>query len=202
MITKPALTQTPIAPLIANRWSGRAFDAQRDLAHSDLIALLEAARWAPSCYGEQPWRFIVWQKSIDHEKWQLAFNCLANANQVWAETAPLLMLCCAHRIFSHNASPNRWSEYDSGAASENLCLQATHLGLMAHQMGGFDADAIRTSFSIPDDYMPMAMLVVGYPAPAETLGEESLVQRELAARIRRPLDSTFFAGTWGQGIQS
>ena len=122
---KPAITSMPIHELLASRWSGRAFDAAKPVDHDQIITLLEAARWAPSCYGDQPWRFLVWNKGADAEAWQQAFGCLAPGNQAWVKDAPLLLLTTADTLFNHNGQPNRWGQHDTGAAAENLCLQET-----------------------------------------------------------------------------
>ena len=196
---KPAITQVPINVTIANRWSGRAYDASKQVSHEQIIALLEAARWAPSCFGDEPWRFIVWDKNADASAWQLAFECLVPGNQSWVKAAPVLMLVCADTLFGHNQTPNRWGQYDTGAAAENLCLQASHMGLMAHQMGGFNADKAREQFAIPAQYMPMAMLCVGYAADIATVTGEALT-REMAERKRKPLGELFFADSWGKSI--
>jgi nitroreductase len=194
---KPALTQVPIHELIAGRWSGRAYDPARTVTRAQLIALLEAARWAPSCYGDQPWRFIVWDKHADPAGWQAGFDCLAPGNQGWVKDAPLLLLTAADSLFNHNGTPNRWAQYDTGAAAENLCLQAEALGLMAHQMGGFDPDKARTAFGVPEQYALMAMVAVGYPADIDTLSPEAS-ERETASRKRRELGELFFSGEWGK----
>ncbi|MGB7815876.1 MAG: nitroreductase family protein [Methylotenera sp.] len=198
---KPAITQVPINETIANRWSGRAYDASKQISHEQIITLLEAARWAPSCYGDQPWRFIVWDKNTDAQAWQRAFDCLVPGNQSWVKDAPVLMLVCADSLFGHNQRPNRWAQYDTGAAAENLCLQAGSLGLMAHQMGGFDADKAREDFAIPAQYTLMAMLCVGYPADIATVTGEALT-RETAERKRKPLGELFFTETWNQPIKT
>lgn len=194
---KPAITQVPIDDTLANRWSGRAYDPNKTISDKDVIALLEAARWAPSCYGDQPWRFIVWNKATDPEGWQKAFDCLAPGNQGWAKNAPVLLLAAADSIFNHNGSPNRWGQYDTGAASENLCLQAASMGLMAHQMGGFDVNKTREAFNVPEQFALMAMITVGYPADISTVEGEAL-EREKTPRSRRPLGELFFKGSWGK----
>lgn len=196
---KPAITQVPINETIANRWSGRAYDASQAVSHEQIITLLEAARWAPSCFGDQPWRFIVWNKNTDAHVWQQAFDCLAPSNQTWVKDAPILMLVCADTLFNHNLQDNRWAQYDTGAAAENLCLQANSMGLMAHQMGGFVADKAREVFAIPAQYTPMAMVSVGFAADVTTL-EGEILARETVARSRRPLNELFFAGSWGKSI--
>jgi nitroreductase len=196
---KPAITQVPIAELIANRWSPRAFDANKPVSHEQIIALLEAARWAPSCFGDQPWRFLVWNKHTDESAWQQAFDCLAPSNQTWVKASPILMLSCADTLFNHNQQPNRWAQHDTGAAAENLCLQASGMGLAAHQMGGFNADLAREKFNIPAQYTPMTMLAVGYAGDANILPDD-LKTRELAERKRKPIGELFFAGTWGNSV--
>lgn len=196
---KPAITQVAIDTTIANRWSGRAYDDKKAVTAEQVIALLEAARWAPSCYGDQPWRFIVWNKNTDAEAWQQAFDCIAPSNQAWVKDAPVLLLACADTLFNHNQQPNRWAQYDTGAAVENLCLQATSMGLMAHQMGGFNPDTARAAFNIPEQYTLMAMVSVGYPADIASL-EGDVLSREIAERKRRPLNELFFANGWNQPI--
>jgi nitroreductase len=196
---KPAITQVPINETIANRWSGRAYDASKQVSHEQIIALLEAARWAPSCFGDEPWRFIVWDKNADASAWQLGFECLVPGNQGWVKDSPMLMLVCADTLFGHNQTPNRWGQYDTGAAAENLCLQASHMGLMAHQMGGFNADKARELFVIPAQYTPMVMICVGYAADIAMVTGEALT-REMAERKRKPLGELFFADSWGKSI--
>ena len=200
MLEKPAVTQVAIADLIARRWSPRAIDPDQPVSREQILALLEAARWAPSCFGDQPWRYLLWDRFRDAAAWQQAFECLAEGNQGWVKNAPLLLLSIATPNFGHNNKPNRWAQYDTGAASENLCLQATALGLVAHQMGGFDPEQAITRFNIPADHVCMAMIAVGHPASAEAL-PEPLRERELAARERKPLTEIAFEGGWNQSIQ-
>lgn len=196
---KPAITQVAIDKTIAERWSGRAYDGLKPITHEQTIALLEAARWAPSCMGDQPWRMLVWNKAVDAEGWQDAFDCLGEGNQSWVKNAPWLGLICADTLFTKNGQPNRWAEYDTGAAALNLCLQATSMGLSAHQLGGFDADKARAAFSIPEQFTLMAMISVGYLADIETVTGDLLV-RETAARSRRDLGALFFDGAWQKPI--
>ena len=197
---KLAITSVPTQETIAKRWSGRAYDATKPVSHEQIIALLEAARWAPSCFGDQPWRFLVWNKHTDEKAWQHAFDCLAPSNQTWVKHAPILMLTCADTLFGHNQQPNRWAQHDTGAAAENLCLQASHMGLCAHQMGGFNADLAREKFVIPAQFTPMAMIAIGYEGDANMLPDDLKV-RELAERKRKPLGELFFSGAWNQPIK-
>jgi len=196
---KPAITQQPIHEVIANRWSGRAYDAGKPVTNEQVLSLLEAARWAPSCFGDEPWRYVVCNKGDNMQAWQAAFDCLVPGNQGWAVNAPVLLLICADTLFRHNDKPNKWAAYDTGAATENLCLQATALGLMAHQMGGFDADKARQVFNVPERFQILAMVTVGHQAPIESVTGEAK-ERELAARSRKPLGELFFNGAWDNAI--
>lgn len=195
MIEKPAITSQKINPVIAERWSGRAYDPAMPVNDEDVIALCEAARWAPSCFGDEPWRYIVWNKHSDESSWQKALNCLVPGNAQWAKNAPVLVLAASVKAFSHNDQNNRWRGYDTGAASISLCLQASTMGLMSHQMGGFDSAKVRANFAVPEDIELWAMIAIGHPAALDTLNEEQL-QRELKARERRPLSEQFFSNTW------
>jgi len=199
MIEKRAETEVPINELLANRWSGRAFDVTRDISQDQFMGLFEAIRWSPSCYGDQPWRYIVCGKATNKDSWQMAFECLAEGNQTWAQHAPVLLLAIADTVLSQNGKPNRWGQYDTGAASMSLCVQATELGLMVHQMGGFNADKAKELFEIPEQYIPMAMIAIGYQLAMEEIPEEQK-ERELAERARRPLLDSIFDGKWGLGF--
>ena len=190
---KTATTDAPIHDLIARRWSARAIDPSRPVTRSQLLALLEAARWAPSCFNEQPWRYLLFDGSDELAR-ERAWDCLLDGNS-WAREAPVLLLSVARESFTRNAKPNRHAQHDVGLATENLVLQATHLGLATHQMAGFDADRARREFDIPDGFTPMAMIAVGHPASPDVLPED-LRERELAPRTRLPLSEVVFSGGW------
>lgn len=193
MKKKRAETDAPVNDLIAARWSPRAMDAERPVTSAQIHSLLEAARWAPSCFNEQPWRFLVFDGS-DPGARQRARDCLADGN-AWARKAPLLLLSVARDSFARNDKPNRHAQHDVGLATENLVLQAGDLSLATHQMAGFDADRARAEFGIPPGFTPMAMIAVGHPGDPEAL-EEALREREVAPRSRRPLAEVAFRGTW------
>jgi nitroreductase len=198
-LKKPAQTSRPIHDLLARRWSTRAFDTAKPVTREQLITLLEAGRWAPSCNGDEPWRYLVWDRARDPDGFQKAFDCLSDNNRKWVKNVPLLMLSCAGANFAATGKPNRWTQHDTGAASLSIALQADVLGLAAHQMGGFDAEKARAAFGIPAEYMPMAMIAVGYQAAPDVLDEETK-KKELAPRARKPLAERFFEGGWGKGV--
>lgn len=161
--------------------------------------LFEAARWAPSSNNEQPWRFIFANK--DHElEWNRLLSCLVEANRKWAYHAPVLILSVASLNFEEDATPNRHAFHDTGMAVENLVLQATALGLSAHQMAGFDVEKARADLKIPSGYEPVAMIAVGYPGDLASLSDR-LRERELRPRSRRPLSDWTFAGQWGNPLR-
>lgn len=195
MLNKPAQTQAAIHDLIKQRWSPRAFDPEKPVSDNDLLALLEAARWAPSSYNDQPWRFLVFNKTADSTTWEQALSTLVAKNQQWAKNAPVLILAVAMHNFGHNGLPNRCAQYDTGSASVSLCLQAAALGLVSHQMGGFDGAKARTLFKLPEDCQPMAMIAIGYQAETELLADE-FKDAETAPRTRAAIGERFFAGVW------
>ena len=199
MLEKPAQTSRPVHDLFVRRWSTRAFDPAKPVSREHLISLLEAGRWAPSCNGDEPWRYLIWDRGRDPGGFQKAFDCLSENNRKWVKNVPLLMLSCAGSNFAATGKPNRWTQHDTGAASVSMALQATALGLAYHQMGGFDAEKARAAFDIPAEYTPMAMIAVGYQAAPEVLDEETK-KKELVARARKPLAEKFFEGGWGKGI--
>ncbi len=186
--------ESDIHPLLAQRWSPRAFDPARAVEHEKLLCCLEAARWAPSCFGDEPWRFLVCVREQEQDAWQRLLDCLAPKNREWAQHAPVLMLACAARTYRRGGD-NRWGQYDTGQAAISLCLQAGALGLATHQMGGFDIDAARAAFHIPDDFTPMAAIALGYQGDA-TMLDDDLQAVETGPRQRRPLGDCFFAGDW------
>jgi nitroreductase len=201
MLDKPAQTSKPIHELLARRWSPRAFDPKRPVSREQLKVLLEAGRWAPSCNGDEPWRYLIWDRGRDPEGWQKAFDCLSDNNKKWVKNVPLLMLSCAGSIFQATGKPNRWTQHDTGAASVSMALQAVALGLIVHQMGGWDVDKARAAFDIPADYTPMAMIAVGYQAEPDTIDDPEVKKKELAPRARKPLAERFFEGGWGKPYQ-
>ena len=195
---KPADAQHPIHDLFKRRWSPRAFSDQ-PVESEKLHMLFEAARWAPSSNNEQPWRFIVAIK--DNETgWTRLLACLVEGNRKWAYCAPVLILSVASLNFQDDSTPNRHAFHDTGMAVENLVLQATALGLVAHQMAGFDVEKARADLKIPSDYEPVAIIAVGYPGDLASLTDR-LRERELQPRSRQPISEWTFSGQWGMPLR-
>jgi nitroreductase len=185
----------PIEAALAARWSPRSYE-ERAVPAAALAQCLEAARWAASCFNDQPWNFLVCRKDADAEGHARLLGCLSANNQGWAGRAPVLMLGVARMQFAHNGNPNRHAAYDLGQATANLAAQAAALGLQAHQMAGFDATAARSAFAIPEGFDPLVAITLGYPGPAAAL-PEALATREAAPRARKPQGEFTHLGAWG-----
>lgn len=195
MSQKSASTDHPIHPLLAERWSPYAFD-DRPVPAADLCSLFEAARWAPSSYNEQPWRYIVATKD-DPEQFQRLLSCLLEGNQLWAKSVPVLALGVVSLKFAHNAKDNRAAVHDLGLAAGNLVLEAISRGLFVHQMIGILPEKAREVYAIPDGFEAWTGLAVGYKAdPANLPGP--LKERDLTPRQRKPLHQFVFSGSWGE----
>src|SRR5580704_6114199 len=191
---KHKISEFPIHPFITARRSTRAF-AATSVEPETLASLMEAARWAPSCMNEQPWRFIVATKA-NKSDFDRLLNCLLEFNVQWAQHAPVLLLSVAKLTFESTGELNRHAFHDVGQAIANLTFQATVSGLLVHQIAGFDVEKARREFSIPQDYEPVAAAAVGYPGNSAELPEK-LREKEATPRKRKPLTSFVFEGGWG-----
>jgi len=192
-VEKQADTAYPINELLQRRWSPRAF-SDKMVETDKLRSLFEAARWAPSSNNEQPWSFIIATKD-DENTYRRLFECLKEGNKKWAFRAPVLMLSVARLNFEDEGTPNRHAFHDTGLAVFSLVVQATALGLMVHQMAGFDVEKARTELKIPDGHEPVAMIAVGYPGDPDILPDR-LKQRELLPRERKPIAEFVFSAEW------
>jgi nitroreductase len=191
---KQAPADPKIVPVILHRWSPRSF-ADRDVSAEDLKTIFEAVRWTASSYNEQPWRYFVGHRGS--ETYQKIFQSLGEFNQAWARSAPVLILNVARTTFSHNNAPNAVALYDLGASAATLCYQAIALGIYTHQMAGYDRDAARKLFGVPDDYIFGAVTAMGYLGEPSALPNEQMVSQEVAPRSRKPL-SEFVLSGWGE----
>lgn len=193
---KPATVRYPVTDLILQRWSPRAFE-ETPLSDDELGSILEAGRWAASCFNDQPWRFLVGRKGHG-TAWQQIYDALVPGNQVWCVRAPVLMVSVAVPAFRHNGAANRHSQHDVGMASAQMAIQAQSMGLALHFMAGFDRAKIRASFGIPDECEPMAAIAAGRPAAANVLPPD-VRAKELAERQRLGLEAIAFA-RWGEPL--
>lgn len=192
---KPAPVDHLVNELLRERWSPRAF-SDKPVPAEVLRSLFEAARWAPSSSNEQPWAFLVATRD-DPDSHAKMLGTLVEFNQTWARHAPVLVIAVSELAFARNGHPNRNAFYDTGAAVAHLSTEATARGLFVHQMAGFDPHKAIKLFSIPTGWEPIAAFVIGYPGDPQSL-PESLRERELAPRTRKPLSEFVMSGSWGR----
>jgi hypothetical protein len=190
---KPALTDLTLHPIIANRWSPRAFE-NRNIDHNVLERILEAARWAPSSRNDQPWRFIVGHKG--DETWDKIFSTLVDFNKKWAKLAPVLILSVGHKISAKTGKFNSVWQYDLGQSVAYLTFQAMHEGIWVHQMGGLDTAEAGKIFNVPEDFEVFTAIALGYKAEPEVL-EENFITMEKSKRSRLTPEKLFFNGEFG-----
>lgn len=176
--------ESDVLDLIKSRRSRRAF-SEKAIESEKIKSLFEAARWAPSSLNEQPWIYIYATKG--QELWKRIFDSLNEGNKIWARDAQLLIVSFCKKNFSRNGAPNGAAKYDVGAANAFLSLQATHLGLNTHQMGGFDHQLLRKNLNVPDDFEEGVIIAVGYSGEVEQLPSH-LQQRETSPRMRNVQD--------------
>lgn len=196
-MNKEAITRHPINKAARIRWSPRAF-LDTPVEKEKLISLLEAARWAASGGNVQPWRFII--GSRPDATWNKIFDALAPGNQEWNEKVPVLLVAVGAKISPFDGEISPVFQYDTGQAISSLALEAMHQGLHVHQMGGFSIEKIHTAFEIPDDFLAIAVIAVGYIGDPETLSAK-LKERELQPRVRKPLEEIVFSDKFGKSAE-
>ncbi len=160
------LPQNKISPIFVDRWSPRSMTGEI-INDETLMSLFEAARWAPSSYNNQPWRFLYAKK--DTSSWNVFFNLLLEGNKVWAKDAAVLVVVISRKNFKHNEKPSITHQFDAGAAWENLALEASTRGIVTHGMQGFDYEKAREQLRIPSNFNIMAMIAIGIKGPRENL---------------------------------
>lgn len=186
----------PIDPIFINRWSPRAMSGEV-ITDQELMTLFEAARWAPSSYNNQPWRFLYAKR--DTKFWNLFFDLLVPSNQSWAKNAGALVVIISRDTFSYNNKPSRTSAFDTGSAWENLALQGSLMNLVIHGMEGFDYDKAKQALNIPAGYTVQAMFAIGRPGELKNLPKD-LQERETLSD-RNPIDSFVAEGTFNENIK-
>lgn len=178
-----------ISPLILNRWSPRAMSGEV-LTDEEFMPLFEAARWAPSSFNNQHWRFVYAKK--DTKYWNDFFDLLGEWNQGWCKNAALLVIVISKKTFDMNGNPARTHSFDTGAAGENLALEGLGRGLVVHGMEGFDYDKAKKLLGLTEEYHIEAMVAIGKPGKWENLDEQ---YRNIEnPSDRRPLSEIVFEG--------
>jgi len=179
----------PICPVFAHRWAPRSFSSA-SINQKELNYLFEAARWAPSSYNNQPWRFLYARP--DMFIWPTFVDLMVPANQVWASKAQVLVVVLSKKTFDHDGSFDRTHVFSTGAAVENMALQGACMGIVVHGMAGFDYDKARTQLNIPDEYEVVAMLAIGKIGNKENLPEH--LQAWENPSDRKPIDEIAWSG--------
>lgn len=188
---KPAVTALDIHPLIRKRWSPRSFDPDRAVEPEKIGRFLEAARWAPSGFNEQPWRFILGIKG--ERTWDGIYSSLVEFNRKWARNAAVLVMTLGKKTLTKNGKENSSFRYDAGGSVGYMTLQAVSEGLKTHQMGGFSKENARELFNIPDDLEPLTVMAIGYQDLPDRLEDDDMRDSEVAPRLRRPLAELLYA---------
>jgi nitroreductase len=179
----------PIESLFLNRWSPRSMTGE-ELDDNEIMTLFEAARWAPSSFNNQPWRFIYAKRNTQY--WDRIFSLLVEGNKKWASNAAVLVVVVSRKNFEYNDQYSITHQYDAGAAWENLALQASLKGLVAHGMQGFDYERARKELEVPDNFDVMAMIAIGKRGPKENLPED--LQKKELPNDRKPLNEIVMEG--------
>lgn len=185
---RAAPTDVPLHPLLTGRWSPRGFDPGHALTREDLLPLLEAARWAPSAGNTQTTRWLVTVRG--EPAYDRVVSTLTKGNQPWAPRASALLVAVATEA-GPDDRPFRSSLHDAGQAVAHLTFQAEAQGLRVHQMGGFDAEAVRREFDLSPVHRPVVVVAVGVVGGAPLPG--GLAEREVAPRTRLPLSDLLLA---------
>lgn len=177
-----------IDAMFLNRWSPRAF-SNEPIDDETIARVFEAARWAPSSFNEQPWRFIIARSEEDRARF---VDFLMPANQAWAKDAPVLIAVLSKRTFTHNGTDNTVHHLDSGCAWGYLSIGAYQNGLITHGMAGFDRDKARETLGVPDDFDILAIIALGKHGDANQLPEQ-MREREVPSG-RRPQAESVMEG--------
>ena len=187
-----------ILDVIRQRWSPRAFDPAREVSPSDLRRLFEAARWAPSSFNEQPWRFVVADRRRSPATFAAVHASLVPANRLWSAEVPVLVLVAVRTTLERDDAMNSHAWYDAGQAVAFLALQATATGLAVRQVQGFDRDDARRACEVPAPFEPALILAIGYAGDPDALTVDKHRAAERAPRERRSIAEFVFEGAWGR----
>lgn len=179
----------PIEEILQKRWSPNGFSSEK-IDQETINSLFEAARWAPSAFNEQPWRYI-YATQDSPEQFEKISKLLMDGNS-WAKNAFILVLICAHKKLAYNNKDNSHYKYDTGAATQNINIQAASLGLVTHEMAGFFTDKAIETYKLPEEIEPIAMMAIGKYDPSNL--SDDLKQRESKPRTRNPIEEFVFKG--------
>ena len=185
-----AETSIPGNEIIARRRSPRSFNEEAVISDEDLLAILEAARWAPSAFNGQPWRYFVGKRG--DQLFTQILSSLGEFNQKWAHRASSLILVASTTV-KGDGSLHADYQYDCGLSVAQLVIEAHDRGLIVHQMTGFDKSVAQSALSISPELTPVVVVAVGTQDLPEKLSGPML-EREIAKRERLPLSTIVVAG--------
>lgn len=189
--TKDTPFAADVIDVIRDRWSPVIYSGET-VSDDAIASLFEAARWAPSCFGEQPWRYVYAKKGSPGRD---VLDALLAEGNVWAKDAGLLIINFGKKTFAKNGKENRYHLHDLGAANVSMALQATALGLISHQMAGFDSANANEKLGVPADFAPGSMMAIGHPGDASKASPEAQ-KRDASPRSRMPREEFAFEGKW------
>jgi nitroreductase len=203
MTSHPKIAQPAhdILDVIRQRWSPRAFNPTREVSRADLHRLFEAARWAPSSFNEQPWRFVVADRGRSPDAFAALLASLIPSNREWSAEVPALVLLAVRTTLERDEAVNSHAWYDAGQAVAFLALQATAAGLALRQVQGFDRDVARRACQVPAPFEPAVVLAIGYAGDPETLRIDKHRVAERTPRQRRAVEEFVFEGVWGRAFE-
>jgi len=180
----------PVVDLLHARGASRAF-AATPLDGAIVDELVEAVRLTPSCYNNQPWRFLFCESEDARAR---GAECLAGPNRVWAERAPLLVFGHTRREDDCVLKDGRaYHEFDLGLATMNLMLVATHHGLLARPMAGFSPGKVRDAFGLDEDQAVLIAVAIGpqsddeshLPEDRRGMGDQPRERKAVGEIVRR-----------------
>ena len=188
-IAQSRQSEYPINPLILNRWSPRSMTGE-EMGDDELMPLFEAARWAPSSYNNQPWRFLYARRNTAN--WPLFYDLMVEFNKEWTKNAAALVVVVSASLFDHNQKPCRTHSFDTGAAWMAMAIEGASRGYVVHGMEGFDYQKAKLALGIPDDHQVEAMVAIGKRAPISALPPE--LQKKEKPSPRKSIDEIAIEG--------
>lgn len=163
--------------LIRARYSVRQYE-DRKVESEKIIALLEAARIAPTGANKQPFKLIVCNSDQQISKLNKATNLYG---------APLAIIVCAEpdSAWIRSYDGKNIAEIDTAIVTTHMMLEARDLGLGSVWICKFDPEILKAEFNIPPSLIPVNILAIGY-------GEGKVASAERFSSQRKPLEEIIY----------